>query len=129
MSWDCWGLLADYRQAWMLQLVLSQLVSDVCGGAAVHGQQSTEDGLFSMDVALVLQGGQRVALEADGPSHFTSNLPRRPLGATMYRNRRLLARGWRVVSVPFFEWDALGGDEGRQELYLEQALVGLGFRV
>lgn len=48
-----------------------------------------------------------VALEFDGPSHFCSNDPRRPLGHTLLKRRLLAARGFHVVSVPYFDWDAI----------------------
>ena len=63
----------------------------------------TADGLFSIDLAIL---DQHVALEFDGPSHFTHNTLE-PLGHTRLRDRLLSAMGWHVVSVPFFEWDKL----------------------
>ena len=68
-------------------------------------------------------GGELLAVEVDGPSHF-----RRPdgglMGTTLYRNRALAARGYRVVSVPYREWDALGRDKQGQQQYLERLLFG-----
>lgn len=50
--------------------------------------------------------------QVDGPHHFTANTFR-PLG-DMYARRTLLeARGWRVVSVPFYHWSG-DSDENRQ---------------
>jgi hypothetical protein len=69
-----------------------------CSGAA--SEQATDDGLFSIDIAVQLPDGSRLAVEVDGPSHFLSNSPGRIDGATLLRNRMLEARGWRVVSVP-----------------------------
>ena len=40
----------------------------------------------------------------DGPSHFTTNTRCR-LGATVSRDLLLKHRGWRVVSLPYFELD------------------------
>jgi hypothetical protein len=48
--------------------------------------------------------GGSIALEFDGPSHFTKGTLG-PLGHTRLRDRLLSAMGRRVVSVPFFEWD------------------------
>ena len=69
----------------------------------------TADGLFSIDLAIV---DQRIALEFDGPSHFTTNTLE-PLGHTRLRDRLLSAMGWCVVSIPFFEWDRLHQTEQR----------------
>ena len=63
----------------------------------------TADGLFSIDLAIV---DRRIALEFDGPSHFTTNTLE-PLGHTRLRDRLLCAIGWQVVSIPFFDWDGL----------------------
>ncbi|EOD31307.1 hypothetical protein EMIHUDRAFT_232078 [Emiliania huxleyi CCMP1516] len=67
----------------------------------------------------------RIAIEVDGPFHFL--LPdgrgvRRPNGPTLLKRRLLAAAGWRVISVPFFEWDALPTASERQT-YLERAVA------
>jgi hypothetical protein len=69
----------------------------------------TADGLYSIDLAIV---DRRIALEFDGPSHFTRNTLE-PLGHTRLRDRLLSAMGWHVVSIPFFEWDRLHRTEQR----------------
>ena len=65
---------------------------------------------YAVDVSVVLPSGAKVAVEADGPSHFSANCDRQglPLGketATVLRDRLLQLSGWRVVSVPHWEWD------------------------
>ena len=75
----------------------------------------TADGLFSIDLAIV---DRRIALEFDGPAHFTRNTLE-PLGHTRLRDRLLSAMGWRVVSIPFFEWDGLHQAEHR-DAYVER---------
>jgi hypothetical protein len=75
----------------------------------------TADGLFSIDLAIV---DRRIALEFDGPSHFTRNTLE-PLGHTRLRNRLLSAMGWHVVSIPFFEWGRLHQTEQR-DAYVER---------
>ncbi|KAG1679153.1 hypothetical protein FOA52_000508 [Chlamydomonas sp. UWO 241] len=74
-----------------------------CSGAS--SEHLTDDKLFSVDIAVQLPCGQKLAVEVDGPTHFLSNVPTVPNGATRLRNRLLEARGWRVVSVPAKEWD------------------------
>ncbi|GIL62383.1 hypothetical protein Vafri_16604, partial [Volvox africanus] len=46
----------------------------------------------------------RIAVEVDGPSHFTANTLQ-PLSPTIYRRRCLENRGWVVVSVPYWLWN------------------------
>ena len=75
----------------------------------------TADGLFSIDLAIV---DRRIALEFDGPSHFTRNTLE-PLGHTRLRDRLLSAMGWHVVSIPFFEWGRLHQTEQR-DAYVER---------
>ncbi len=94
-------------------------------------EQRTPSGLFSVDVAVVLPGGRCVAVEVDGPWHFSSNWDAagRPVAveaATLLRDRLLPAveAGWAVASVPFHEWDALRGDAGAEERCLLR-LLGL----
>ena len=72
----------------------------------------TPDGLFCVDVMVEAQGCQ-VAVEVDGPANFSSTLPRQLLGAAALRRRLLKARS-AVVSVPFFEWEALRGPDERK---------------
>jgi len=85
-------------------------------GAVLSGCQEearTADGAFRMDVLAVHSAtGQRVAIEADGPSHFLRPCGR-PRGDTAARDRALAARGYVVVSVPHWEWDGMRvGDRG-----------------
>ena len=78
-------------------------------------EHSTAGGLFRIDLAIV---DQRIAIEFDGPSHFTTNTLE-PLGHTRLRDRLLSAMGWRVVSIPFFEWDRRHETE-QKDAYVEQ---------
>ena len=69
----------------------------------------------------------RVAIEVDGPSHFL--LPdgrgvRKPTGPTLLKRRLLAAAGWRVISVPFYEWGRFTTANDRQT-YLERAVAPL----
>lgn len=62
---------------------------------------------------------RRYAIEVDGPHHFTLSRPYRPLGRTSARRRCLQARGFWVLSVPFYEWRAVtlrgsGGGGGKE---------------
>jgi len=50
--------------------------------------------------------------QADGPHHWLANR-RAPTGETLGRRRLLAARGWAVVSVPYFDWPG-GGARDKQ---------------
>jgi hypothetical protein len=110
-----------------LEPIVSELHVRVCSvltsmGVIHHVEQLTEDGLFSIDVAIFGANGVKIALEVDGPFHFSVNA-RSLLGRTVARNRLLRARGWHVAAVPFFEWNALRNSY-EQKLYLSDKLRG-----
>ena len=44
-----------------------------------------------------------------------------PKGSTLLKRRLLKRAGWRVITVPFFEWDEMC-DEGAQREYLRTKL-------
>lgn len=70
-----------------------------------------EGQLASVDIAIEPPGGGvRVALEVDGPRHYLRSHARRARGATLLRNRLLVALGWRVVVLPYQDWPASGFD-------------------
>jgi hypothetical protein len=76
----------------------------------------TADGLHRIDVLVVTATGVPVAIEVDG--HHRFRLPDlQPTGTTQWRNRSLAARGYVVVSVPYWEWNKLSAS-GRVK-YLE----------
>jgi very-short-patch-repair endonuclease len=69
-------------------------------GLTYEVEHPTEDGYFSIDIALP---NQRTALEFDGPSHFMNDGANTKTAKTELRDLLLQKRGWRVVSVPYFE--------------------------
>jgi len=46
----------------------------------------------------------------------------RPTGRTILRNKLLRARGWLVVDIPYFEWNALKTSTARTN-YLKAAIA------
>ena len=65
--------------------VFQQDVSDVVAALQIEHQMEylAQDGLFSVDVA-ILRGGRSIAIEVDGPYHYTLNT-HQPLGHTLLR--------------------------------------------
>ncbi|KXZ52923.1 hypothetical protein GPECTOR_8g30 [Gonium pectorale] len=83
----------------------------------------------SVDAVVELEGGRRLAVAVDGPTHFLANGEhwRTKDGRTQLRDRqleRVFGRG-NVLSVPYWEWDALRGGKAAQEDYLWRVLLGL----
>ncbi|KAG9446468.1 hypothetical protein H6P81_012596 [Aristolochia fimbriata] len=72
---------------------------------------------YALDAALI---DQKIALEIDGPTHFSRNLGT-PLGHTMLKRRYITSAGWNVVSVVHQEWEELQGEHEQLE-YLRQIL-------
>jgi hypothetical protein len=48
------------------------------------------------------------------------------MGTTQYRNRALAVRGYRLVSVPYWEWYGLQGNGKCQHQYLLQRFIEVG---
>ena len=69
--------------------------------AAPVASDSGADSSTSQDAR---RGRREVGVEVDGPSQFAG---RTPTGATALKRRQLRAAGWALVSVPYWEWDAL----------------------
>ncbi|KAL0417351.1 UNVERIFIED_CONTAM: RAP domain-containing protein, chloroplastic [Sesamum latifolium] len=72
---------------------------------------------YTLDAVLV---DQKVALEIDGPTHFSRNSAI-PLGHTMLKRRFITAAGWKLISVSHQEWEELQG-EVEQLDYLRRIL-------
>ncbi|GJP38277.1 hypothetical protein CLOM_g22736 [Closterium sp. NIES-68] len=120
------------------------------------------DGDYSVDIAIFLpltngqttagalsargdscrKGGVlKIAVEADGPSHFTISTSAEtaaqpvqqqqqhvPLGPTQLKARLLRCRGWQVVQIPFFEWECLS-DLHQKQTYLAARLGPLAMQL
>ena len=75
---------------------------------------------YSLDAVVGIDGCD-VAVEVDGPSHFVGR-SRTPTGATALKRRQLRAAGWRLLPIPYWEWDALSRDPAGQREYLTSGL-------
>lgn len=104
--------------------------------------------ILSIDIAQV---DSKIGIEVDGPAHFVSNIdkPGRVLGApqmingkaeyqfrwngdvqetngpTSLKTRLMERMGWRIISIPFWDWYALKGDPKKEEAYCSKLLDGL----
>jgi len=81
-------------------------------------EKLTERG-YRLD-ALVDVNGKKIAVEVDGPFHFVG---RKPAGKTILKHRQVSnLEEIRVTSVPYWEWDELGMDSGKKQMYLRLLL-------
>ena len=96
--------------------------------SSLYFEYLTPDQLFSIDITII-NGQSRIAIEVDGPSHFTRNADDneeyQPLGSTLLRNRILARHGWAVISIPWWEWRKREGDEGKLKSYLAGHLLSV----
>jgi hypothetical protein len=57
-------------------------------------------------------------------AHAQGANSRLPTGSTLLKQRQLGQLGYKVVSVPYWEWDALRRDRDQEQAYLFRALAG-----
>lgn len=77
---------------------------DVMSAVSMMGFKYEEEsivGIYAVDIAVP---DLSVAIEIDGPSHFTRTVPHRRLGPDMMRRRHLTNAGWTVFSISLDEW-------------------------
>ncbi|KDD74773.1 hypothetical protein H632_c1084p0, partial [Helicosporidium sp. ATCC 50920] len=91
-------------------------------GVPFELEHRPDHGLFSIDLAIRVEGKRRLAVEVDGPLHFAQTAPYRELAHTALRNRLLRHHGWEVVSLPHREWRELRSEAQRQD-YLRRKVV------
>jgi ABC-type transporter Mla MlaB component len=79
-------LLEACEQAWLeevgnptvspTQLQVLDEIRHLPGCSGATSGHLTDDGLFSIDIAVQLPGAQKLAVQVDGPTHFLRNAPR-----------------------------------------------------
>jgi hypothetical protein len=73
--------------------------------------------------ACVLVHGEKVGIEVDGPFHFTGF---KPTGHTILKRRQVKnIDRMKIVSVPYWEWEALDSWRQRQEYLSRKLSIGL----
>ena len=58
--------------------------------------------VYAVDIAIP---ELKIAVEVDGPSHFTRTKPKRRLGPSAMKLRHLTSAGWTVFSMLSDDWD------------------------
>jgi hypothetical protein len=70
--------------------------------------------------ALVKVNGEKVGIEVDGPSHFMNQ---EPTGSTLLKRRQVSTLDYiPIVSVPYWEWDKLGNERAKKQMYLRSKM-------
>lgn len=64
---------------------------------------------------------RRIAVEVFDASCFCTN-QQQPLGESVMRIQLLNACGWQLVTVPYYDWVPLAGDDNRKMAYLRNML-------
>eukprot|EP01024_Parvocaulis_polyphysoides_P035410 TRINITY_DN3136_c1_g3_i2.p1 TRINITY_DN3136_c1_g3~~TRINITY_DN3136_c1_g3_i2.p1 ORF type:complete len:333 (-),score=38.24 TRINITY_DN3136_c1_g3_i2:387-1241(-) len=86
-------------------------------------EATTEDGQMGVDISIInREKNQKIAIEIDGPTHYTINQPYKSLLRTIFRNQKLELKGWHVICVPFYEWEEFGYNAERKDQYLKNKL-------
>jgi hypothetical protein len=104
-----------------LQQEVARVIRKELGATSVLEEQvlagepgRREGGGYSVDI-LLIGDTVRAVVEVDGPTHFVGlgkqKREGRVNGSTALKRRLLRAMGWRVVSVPYYEWDPLTSSE------------------
>ena len=86
-----------------------------------------------LSVDILIRGrdaSDELIIEVDGPSHFLrgsgadgrSGRTMRVNGYHAFKDRLLKKQGFKVLHIPYFEWDLLAGDAKRAE-YLNSSLL------
>jgi hypothetical protein len=89
--------------------VPSQMQSNVVREIRLHAvhvkeEHRCEASGYSIDAVVTLKDGREVAVEVDGPSHFLGR-SHRPTGSTLLKHRQIRYFEWRLLSVPYWEWE------------------------
>ena len=69
-------------------------------------EHAPEDSFVVIDIAVFAKNNKKtkVAVEVDGPYHYSTNKLTHKLGAMQLRDSLLRHSGWEVVSIPYYEW-------------------------
>eukprot|EP01024_Parvocaulis_polyphysoides_P042165 TRINITY_DN3862_c1_g1_i2.p4 TRINITY_DN3862_c1_g1~~TRINITY_DN3862_c1_g1_i2.p4 ORF type:complete len:123 (+),score=22.71 TRINITY_DN3862_c1_g1_i2:445-813(+) len=78
------------------------------------------------DIALLDVELHKIAIEVDGETHFSRNVPFLPLGITVVGTRMLQGQGWHVIRINQQEWVDAYNQCKCEELLEEKILECIG---
>ena len=106
-----------------LQLGVCSAVSQL--GVRYEAEVLTPQG-YRLDLVLEA-GGVTIGFEVEGPHHFIGR-SQQPKGKTLLKRRQLQAAGWRLMGLPYWEWDACENKRAAQcallSARLDEAMPG-----
>jgi very-short-patch-repair endonuclease len=85
--------------------------------------------IFSIDIANV---DDKIAIEVDGPTHYltciqldSTKIKYEEDGSTTFKKKLLRLMGWKVLTIPYWEWQKCNNDSTKQEQYCHQLLASI----
>eukprot|EP01026_Neomeris_dumetosa_P036990 TRINITY_DN29981_c0_g3_i5.p1 TRINITY_DN29981_c0_g3~~TRINITY_DN29981_c0_g3_i5.p1 ORF type:complete len:547 (-),score=52.98 TRINITY_DN29981_c0_g3_i5:626-2245(-) len=73
------------------------------------------------DIAINVKASN-VGIFVNGPLRYTSSQPLRKLGTTLAMQRMVESADWKIMDIPWFEWDAMYDNPDKQT-YLEKKMM------
>lgn len=65
---------------------------------------------YLVDIALP---DDQVAIEIDGPHHYTKSPHSKAIGKTLLKNHHLMQVGWRLLRISYADWNACKTDQDK----------------
>ena len=91
-------------------------------GLSTQQKVRTREG-YVIDLYVESDGGRRqVSVEVDGPGRFLG-WSREATGATLLKRRQLRFFGYRLMSIPYWEWEQLNQQPTEEQRYLTLAIA------
>jgi hypothetical protein len=112
----CQAFVSESYQSSSFQNDVISVLSSI--GLCPKEEELTSSG-YRLD-ALVEVNGIKVGIEVDGPSHFMNQEPK---GSTLLKRRQVNnLDDIPIISVPHWEWQKLGSDHSKKQIYLRSIL-------
>lgn len=98
--------------------LMQDLSKHLFAAGFAHQNEAVVSGIYNVDVLLTAREGETspAIIEYDGPIHFDSCSPTRPLGLTAMKRRHLLGLGYRLISVPHWWYSVRMSADEKQEI-------------
>lgn len=101
-----------YEKSSRLQYEVERVIKQM-GLIAKHGVILHKIG-YSVDI-IVIHRNNNIVIEVDGPSHFIRTLSGmyESNGSTIMKHRHIQNNGFKIIQIPFYEWDQLEGQNAK----------------
>eukprot|EP01026_Neomeris_dumetosa_P059879 TRINITY_DN56139_c0_g1_i1.p1 TRINITY_DN56139_c0_g1~~TRINITY_DN56139_c0_g1_i1.p1 ORF type:complete len:454 (+),score=62.75 TRINITY_DN56139_c0_g1_i1:105-1466(+) len=103
----------------------TQIMSEVCSildkqGAKYSKNFYNEEIVIPIDI-VIEENGTKKGINVAGKTQYTCTRPYRPTGGLVSTQWVYEKQGWKVFTIPFYDWQQIKTDEEKQE-YLKQLL-------